>query len=60
MNAADPAPGAELRRLAQLRHLDLLALALRQVPGCGDETARYYARMSRDGLLDLLTRKASR
>lgn len=43
-------------RLGQLRHLDLLALALEQVPDCGDESARYYARMSKDGLISLLTR----
>lgn len=40
----------------QLGHLDLLALALRRVPGCGDESARYYAGLSREKLIDLLTR----
>lgn len=46
---------ARLWRLGQLRHLDLLALALPMVPQNGD-TELWLARASREHLIDLLTR----
>ena len=51
---------AAMHQLGQLSRLDLLALAVRRVPGMGDESAAYYAEMSKDGLIDLLTRRTGR
>lgn len=48
-----------MHQLGQLTRLQLLTLVVQRVPGMGDETAAYYGRMSKDGLIDLLTRSRS-
>jgi hypothetical protein len=47
---------SELWRLGQLRHHELLTLAILRVPQMGAPTELWLARRSRDQLLDLLTR----
>lgn len=56
MVTAIPERTAAKPKLGQLTRLDLLALAVQRVPGMGDETAAYYGSMSKDGLIDPLTR----